>query len=150
MTSVLLAVNGTLMRGFELNGNLIAVNSRFVKEAQTAPCYRLWSINDKHPAMQKVAIGGKAIDLEAMQKVAIGGKAIDLEIWEVPTGGLARILKQEPPGLCIGKIELSDGEMELGVLGEALLCDGQNEITGFGGWRAYCASKDAGSLKGRV
>ena len=64
MTSVLLAVNGTLMRGFELNGNLIAVNSRFVKEAQTAPCYRLWSINDKHPAMQKVAIGGKAIDLE--------------------------------------------------------------------------------------
>ena len=135
MTSILLAVNGTLMRGFELNGNLIAVNSRFVKEAQTAPCYRLWSINDKHPAMQKVAIGGKAIDLE---------------IWDVPTGGLARILKQEPPGLCIGKIELSDGEMELGVLGEALLCDGQKEITGFGGWRAYCASKDAGSLKGRV
>ncbi|WP_340148848.1 hypothetical protein [uncultured Sneathiella sp.] len=133
MTSVLLAVNGTLMRGLELNGNMVAAKARFVKEARTAACYRLWSIEGRHPAMQKVATGGKAIDLE---------------IWEVPANGLAGILEQEPPGLCIGKIELSDGEIVLGVLGEAMLCDGQKEITGFGGWRAYYAAKETGTVKG--
>ncbi len=37
---VLLAVNGTLMRGLELNQNLLAVGARFVGEARTAPIYR--------------------------------------------------------------------------------------------------------------
>ena len=55
--------------------------------------------------------------------------------------GLAQILLQEPPGLCIGKVGLSDGEDVLGVLGEPLLCEGQREITRHTGWRAYIASK---------
>jgi hypothetical protein len=29
----------------------------------------------------------------------------------------------------------------LGVLGEAILCEGQREITAYGGWRAYVASR---------
>ena len=32
-----LAVNGTLMRGLELNGNLTAAGAHFVREAATAP-----------------------------------------------------------------------------------------------------------------
>ncbi|MEM8603941.1 MAG: glutamyl-tRNA amidotransferase, partial [Cyanobacteria bacterium P01_H01_bin.121] len=48
MEFVELAVNGTLMRGLELNGNLLAVQATFVREAQTAPEYRLWSIGDRH------------------------------------------------------------------------------------------------------
>lgn len=83
--NVLLAVNGTLMRGLELNGNLLAVGARFVREARTAPSYRLWSIGDRHPAMLRVAAGGAAIAVE---------------VWEVPAAGLATILLQEPPGLC--------------------------------------------------
>jgi len=46
-----LAVNGTLMRGLELNANLTAAGAHFVREAATAPEYRLWSIGDRHPAM---------------------------------------------------------------------------------------------------
>jgi hypothetical protein len=117
-----LAVNGTLMRGLELNNNLLAVGATFQKEAQTTPNYRLWSINDRHPAMLRVTTGGKAIALE---------------IWSVPTASLATILKQEPPGLCIGKVYLADGEIVLGVLGEPILCENQREITQWGGWRAY-------------
>ena len=49
--NTLLAVNGTLMRGLDLNGNLLAVGASFVREARTAPHYRLWSIGDRHPAM---------------------------------------------------------------------------------------------------
>ena len=123
---VRLAVNGTLMRGLELNGNLLAAGARFVREATTRPEYRLWSIGDRHPAMLRVREGGAAIALE---------------VWDVPAAGLAQILLQEPPGLCIGKVRLADGEETLGVLGEPALCEGQREITRWGGWRAYCAAQ---------
>jgi gamma-glutamylcyclotransferase (GGCT)/AIG2-like uncharacterized protein YtfP len=125
--SVLLAVNGTLMRGLELNANLIEAGATFVREARTAPAYRLWSIDDRHPAMIRVDVGGAAIALE---------------VWSVPPEGLASILLKEPPGLCIGKIRLEDGSETLGVLGEPALCEGQREITTYGGWRAYVASRD--------
>ena len=125
MSSILLAVNGTLMRGLELNGNLLAVGATFVREARTVAQYRLWSINDRHPAMQRTPQGGSSIKVE---------------IWEIPASGLAAVLMDEPPGLCIGKVELSDRETVLGVLGEAMLCEGQFEITEYGGWRAYRAA----------
>jgi hypothetical protein len=120
--TVNLAVNGTLMRGLELNGNLLAVGATFVRETTTEPVYRLWSIDDRHPAMLRVGEGGAAIAVE---------------LWKVPVAGLATILLQEPPGLCIGKVRLCDGEVVLGVLGEPILCENKHEITQWGGWRAY-------------
>jgi len=127
MDKILLAVNGTLMRGLKLNPNMLAVGATFVREAKTAAEYRLWTINDDHPAMQRVLKGGVEIALE---------------VWSVPADGLSAILLQEPPGLCIGKVTLSDGETVLGVLGEAALCAGQKEITEHGGWRAYVRTLD--------
>ena len=121
-----LAVNGTLMRGLELNRNLVEVGARFLCETTTAPVYRLFSIGDRHPAMIRVAAAGAAIAVE---------------VWAVPPEGIAAILQREPPGLCIGKIRLADGRDVLGVLGEPLLCEGQREITRFGGWRAYLAAR---------
>ena len=52
---ILLAVNGTLMRGLALNPNLVAAGATFVRETTTAATYRLWSIDDRHPAMMRVA-----------------------------------------------------------------------------------------------
>ena len=120
-----LAVNGTLMRGLELNPNLLAVGATFLREAATEPAYRLWSIADRHPAMVRVRACGVAVAVE---------------VWAVPAAGLASILLKEPPGLSIGKVKLSDGSEVLGVLGEPVLCEGQKEITSFGGWRVYVAS----------
>ena len=119
------AVNGTLMRGLELNGNLQKVGAVFVREDVTAPIYRLWSIGDRHPAMLRVSENGQAIALE---------------IWSVTPDALGAILLSEPAGLCIGKIVLANGQEVLGVLGEPFLCEGQREITSYGGWRAYTAS----------
>ncbi|WP_036947000.1 hypothetical protein [Pseudanabaena sp. PCC 6802] len=120
--SVDLAVNGTLMRGLELNPNLLNVGATFVRETTTAPIYRLWSIGDRHPAMLRVTTGGRAIALE---------------IWSVPVTGVCQILQQEPPGLSIGKVILADDAVVLGVLGEPFLCEHQLEITEWGGWRVY-------------
>jgi len=121
-----LAVNGTLMRGLELNANMLGAGAIFVREARTVPAYRLWSIGDRHPAMIRVASGGASVAVE---------------VWAVPPEGLVKILLQEPPGLSIGKVMLSDGDEVLGVLGEPLLCEGQREISQHGGWRAYIASR---------
>jgi hypothetical protein len=124
---LLLAVNGTLMRGLELNPNLLAAGARFLCEARTEPAYRIWSINDRHPAMLRVKSGGVAVDLE---------------VWAVPPDGLAAILLSEPPGLSIGKVKLADGSEVLGILGEPILCEDQKEITEFGGWRGYVNGKN--------
>ena len=122
METVQLAVNGTLMRGFALNQNLLAVGATFGHEAVTTPIYRLWSIDDQYPAMLRVTADGAAIALE---------------VWAVPMLHLRTILLQEPPGLCLGKILLADQSIILGVLGEPYICKGKRDITASGGWRAY-------------
>jgi len=126
MERILLAVNGTLMRGLELNPNMLAVGATFVREDHTAACYRLFSIGDRHPAMLRTTGDGARVALE---------------VWEVPAAGLAQILLNEPAGLAIGKVQLDDGTIVLGALGEPFLCEGQREITALGGWRAYIAAR---------
>ena len=125
--TTLLAVNGTLMRGLELNPNLVKVGATFVREDETDECYRIWSIDDRHPAMMRTP--GE-------------GARIALELWDVPLDGLAQVLLSEPPGLAIGKVVLKDKTVVLGVLGEPFLCQGKREITAFGGWRAYTKDRD--------
>lgn len=128
MEKILLAVNGTLMRGLKLNANLLEVGAEFVQETLTASCYRLWSIQDQHPAMLRVQQGGRAIAVE---------------VWAVPPAGLVRVLSQEPTGLCIGKVQLVDGQLVLGILAEPYLVEGQVEISEWGGWRSYCNRPDS-------
>jgi len=130
MKNALLAVNGTLMRGLELNPNLLSVGASFVREDATDACYRLWSIDDRHPAMLRTP--GQ-------------GTSIAVEVWDVPLAGLAEVLVSEPPGLAIGKVLLQDGTIVLGVLGEPFLCEGKREITAFGGWRAYVEERGLGA-----
>lgn len=121
-----LAVNGTLMRGLELNHNLLNVDATFIREATTEPVYRLFSIKDVHPAMIRVEAGGVAIAVE---------------VWAVPPAGLAKIILNEPPGLCVGRVRLGDGSEVLGVVGESICCDSGKDITQYGGWRNYIAKR---------
>ncbi len=125
MKTVTLAVNGTLMRGLELEKNLINANAEFLCETKTARCYRLWSINDKNPAMIRVSPD----DANAV--------SVDVELWQLPYDGLTAVLLGEPQGLSIGKVILQDGDTVLGVIGEPELVKGQKEISSFGGWRKY-------------
>lgn len=126
MEETLLAVNGTLMRGLELNPNMLAAGAEFAREDQTAACYRIWSIGDRHPGMQRIPGAGTSAALE---------------VWAVPPAGLASILQNEPPGLATGKVLLKDGSIVLGLLAEPFLYEGQPEITAFGSWRAYTAAQ---------
>ncbi|WP_127957899.1 glutamyl-tRNA amidotransferase [Serratia microhaemolytica] len=120
--TTLVAVNGTLMRGLELNGNMTAAGGVFVREDKTDAHYRIWSINDRHPGMIRVQQGGVSVDLE---------------LWQLPLASFATLLLSEPAGLSIGKVKLQDGSEVLGVLAEPWLVEGQKEITEHGGWRHY-------------
>lgn len=120
--TTLVAVNGTLMRGLELNPNITSAGGVFVREDKTDAHYRLWSIHDRHPGMIRVETGGTAVALE---------------IWQLPKASLADLLLSEPAGLSIGKIRLFDGTELLGVLAEPWLVEGQKDITAQGGWREY-------------
>jgi len=128
---VLLAVNGTLMRGLKLNPNMHAAGATFVRETNTEAAYRLWTIKDDHPAMVRMTNGS--------------GVAVAVELWAVPPAGLAGILQKEPPGLTIGKVKLEDGSIVLGVIGEPALVEGMKEITQYGGWRAYITAEGVSS-----
>lgn len=126
MEKILLAVNGSLMRGFALNQNLLDARAEFLREAKTSANYRLWSIDDSYPAMLRDEVQGTNIDLE---------------IWVLTPESLLEIVGKEPPGLCLGKVELQDGESVLGILGEPYLCESKEEITTWGGWRSYINQK---------
>jgi adenine/guanine/hypoxanthine permease len=121
--TVELFVNGTLMRGDVLHGNLDG--ARFVSEASTAPRYRLFSIGDVHPGMIAAEPGREA--------ASVAG-----EIYELELGHLERLVADEPPGLGIGVVELADGERRLGVFWVAAeLPETAIDISHHGGWRAY-------------
>ena len=127
--NVLLAVNGTLMRGLELEPNLVNLGATFVREDRTEPAYRLYSINDIHPAMVRVPPAN-----------ATNGVSVAVEIWSVPADGVATLLEKEPPGLSIGKAKLQNGSIVLGVIAEPALVIGMKDISSYNGnFRDYIA-----------
>lgn len=72
------------MCGLKLSSNIAAAKATFVRETTTEPAYRLWTINDDHPAMVRMTDDS--------------GVGVAVEIWSVPPGGLAGILLKEPRG----------------------------------------------------
>lgn len=121
MTGVELFVNGTLMRGLALHGNLAGAD--FLEACVTAPRYRLYSIGDVHPGMFEVDAGG----------IAVPG-----ELYRVPAAVLAQVEAGEPPGLYRGPVHLSDGRIVQGILYPRALAEGRHQdISGYGSWRNY-------------
>ncbi len=123
-----LFVNGTLMRGLALHANLDG--AEFLGEAWTAPVYRLYSIDDRHPGMFEVASGG----------VSVAG-----ELYRVPDAMWRRVEAGEPPSLYRGRVRLADGREVFGILYPRDLAeDRHRDISAHGGWRAYWAARGAG------
>jgi gamma-glutamylcyclotransferase (GGCT)/AIG2-like uncharacterized protein YtfP len=120
-----LFVNGTLMRGLELNANL--EGAELVGSVRTAPKYRLYSIDDRHPGMFAVENGG----------VSVAG-----ELYLVSDAVWQRVEADEPPGLYKGPVELSDGRIVDGILYPRKLAEnGHLDISDCGDWRRYIAER---------
>jgi AGZA family xanthine/uracil permease-like MFS transporter len=118
----LLFVNGTLMRGLGLHGNL--VGAEFLAEMKTAPKYRMHDIAGAHPGMYEVEEGG----------IAATG-----ELYTLPLDVLLRVIEGEPAGLYRGAVELEDGRIVPGVLYQKDMAQ-KHPVIADGNWRKHAAS----------
>ena len=76
-----------------------------------------------------------------MVRVNEDGCAIKLEIWRMPAQAFASFLALIPSPLGIGTIETASGKSVPGFICEQAGLLGATDITEFGGWRSYLASK---------
>jgi allophanate hydrolase len=115
---------GAHMAGLPLNGQVTGLGGRFLREAHTAPLYRLHDLGSR----------------PGLVRVAAGGGAIAGEVWALPTAAIGALLAQVPPPLGFGAVTLEDGPC-LGFLCEAAGAAGAPDITATGGWRAHLAGR---------
>ena len=126
------AVVGAHLSGLPLNGELTARGARLVRRARTAAVYRLFALPGTAPPKPGMVRAGRA-----------DGCAIDVEIWELPLAGFGAFVASVPAPLSIGTVELDDGGSVKGFLCEAAATTHATDISSFGGWRSYLASRTA-------
>ena len=117
----LVVFNGGLMRGQSAHWKLKAAT--YIEAIYTAPCYRLYSIGDRYPAMLREDARGVSVAAE---------------LYYVPDEVWPYIDNIEPPGLYRGPVELADGRMLEGMLGQPpFVAKNGVDISDFGGWADY-------------
>jgi len=130
---IAIAVVGAHLSGMALNGELRELGGRFLEQTATSADYRLFALptTPPKPGLLRVAAG---------QGVAVG-----CEIWALSAEGFGRFVAAIPPPMSIGTLSLADGRAVKGFLVEAGPTAGAPDISHFGGWRAFMASRTDGS-----
>ncbi|QHI97996.1 allophanate hydrolase [Xylophilus rhododendri] len=130
-THLALAVVGAHLSGLPLNGQLTERGARLAEATQTAPHYRLYALPDTTPP--KPGLG----------RVAPGedGASIAVEVWHLPLAQVGSFLALVPPPLGLGSVELADGRWVHGFICEGHALRDARDVTAFGGWRAFVASR---------
>jgi allophanate hydrolase len=121
-----LAVVGAHLSGMPLNHQLLECAGSFVRVARTSADYRLYVLpgaTPPRPGLLRVGPGE--------------GAPIAIEIWSLPADGFGRFVAKIPPPLCVATLNLDDGSTVQGFAAEAEGTRGAEDITRFGGWRAY-------------
>ena len=124
-----IAVCGAHMRGLPLNYQLTELDAEFVKATRTAAGYRLFNVPEKVPPRP------------GMVRDSSSESSLELEVWSMPLEHFGAFMVQIAAPLCIGTVMLEDGSAVYGFLCESDALVNAEEITAFGGWKAYLASK---------
>ena len=125
-----LAVVGAHLSGMALNHELRAFGGLFLRATETEPAYALYALPGgppKRPGLVRGAAGQ--------------GAGIAVEVWALPVEGFGRFVSGIPAPLGIGTLLLADGSRPKGFLCEAEAIKDAEDISTFGGWRAYVAAK---------
>ncbi|MEI6235413.1 MAG: hypothetical protein WCT04_20340 [Planctomycetota bacterium] len=126
-----IAVVGAHLSGQPLNKQLTERNATLVRTTKTAPVYTFYALANTtppKPGLVRLAVGESA---------ACG---IEVEVWELGAAEFGTFVDLIPPPLCIGTLELEDGEKVKGFLAESYAVADAKNITHLGGWRAYLKS----------
>ena len=118
---------GSALRGQPDHGNL--QDAKFIREAQTAPHYRLHAVKGGwHPGIYAVTTGG----------ISIPG-----ELYALTPEQYDHLVSTEPPHMYPAEVTLETGEVAIAMLYPKALIDEHNwpDSSQQGGWAAYKAAQ---------
>jgi len=124
-----LAVVGAHLHGMPLHFQLEERHARLVRKAKTAPAYRLFAMETVPPKPALIHVG------EAE------GASLELEIYEMDFASFGSFVAEVPAPLAIGTVTLDDGTEVKGFVAEPRAQVDAADVTHFGGWRGYIASR---------
>jgi allophanate hydrolase len=124
-----IAVVGAHLAGLPLNHELVELGAAFLCEAETTNDYRLFALRSTppKPGMLRVADGA--------------GGSIKIEIWTLDPAAFGTFVAKIPAPLGVGAVRLADGASVKGFLVEAEAVKLAEDISRYGGWRAYLSSR---------
>lgn len=125
--AVVSAMYGTTLRGLP-NHHRIA-EAEFLRDARTAPIYRMLSPDGSYPLL--------VVDRD-------GGASFPCEVYRIPRAMWDAKVANEPPGLIVGELVLDDGATVVGMLGDPdwlATQDGVEDISDHGGWAAFAVRR---------
>lgn len=125
--TVLLAVAGAHLTGQPLNAQLTDRGAELVSTTTTSADYRLVALATTPPKPGVVRVAG--------------GSALEVEVWRLDDAAFGSFVAALPQPMAIGKVTLADGSLVSGFLVEPIAVEGAEDITRFGGWRSYLASR---------
>ena len=119
-----LAVGGAHLEGQPLNHQLTSRGGALVASTTPAPTYRMYALDTTPPK-------------PGLVRVAEGGAAVEVEVWALGAAEFGTFVAEVPAPLAIGTVELADGSSVKGFVCEPIAIDGAEDITAYGGWRAW-------------
>lgn len=119
-----LAVVGAHLEGQPLHHEL--AGAPLTRRTSTAANYRLYALNGTMPPKPGLVRSAS-------------GAPIEVEVYALDHARFGRFVAGVPAPLAIGTVTLSDGSEVKGFVCEPAAVEGAQEITRFGGWRAYRA-----------
>jgi allophanate hydrolase len=124
-TTVEVAVVGAHLAGQPLNGQLLERKAELVETTRTARGYSFYALAGTSPSKPGLVFDGT------------GAGAIEVEIWAMDETAFGSFVALIPAPLAIGTIALADGRTVKGFLCEPHAARDAENITAFGGWRAW-------------
>ncbi|QPN29749.1 allophanate hydrolase [Diaphorobacter sp. JS3051] len=135
---IVVAVVGAHLRGMPLNHQLTRRGGRFLEETYTsADDYRLYALPGTTPRKP------------GLRRMPGQGAPIAVELWALAPHAFGEFTAEVPRPLGIGNVELADGRMVKGFICEPAELECAEDITAFGGWRAYSQSLEQQEPTGR-
>jgi allophanate hydrolase len=122
-------VCGAHLEGLPLHWQLADRGALLRTRTRTAPGYRMFAI----PA------AGSLPPRPALIRDEGQGAAIEVEVWELSPADFGDFVAKIPGPLGIGKVLLESGEELPGFIAEPRAAEAAEEITAFGGWKAWLA-----------
>lgn len=123
-----IVVVGAHLSGMPLNPQLTTQGGHLVKTCRTAGDYRLFALPNTTPPKPGL-----------VREPGFAGSGLEVEVWALPPAAFGQFVAAIPAPLGIGKVSLDDGSVVSGFLCESHALAGAEEITSFGGWRAFIA-----------